>query len=770
MAAKDKEIKKLEDLGTWSNKLKAMDLPSGAKALDSMVAANAKVATFAPVAKFTSIRLLVALAGKHSYHVHQADVDSPFVQARLDPSEAVCMKLPEGMRELESYVGFILKLNKALYGLRQSARLWSLKHSYIGLYVDEVLLVGPDLDEFQHVRDHLHGLYGIKDLGQSDLLLGIRVTFVDGGIHLSVRRYLEAMIERFSLTGCKTLSTPMETNLKVIGCLLYTMLACRPDICFAVSYLSRFTANPSPAAWNTIAHWAAVTNEECRNAIFGAEPHAAQGPDKIPPSVLQALWPAIEAQVCSIYRACLRLGYHPTCWKEALALALRKNNKPDYSLPNAYRPIALLCCLGKGLEKLVATRLGYLAEFAGLLPPEHFGGRPGRSCEDALHVVVDTIKTQWRLGNYVVAILLDVKGAYPNTTSARLQANLRRRGVPEEIVAFVASFMEDRTCRIILEGKISPLMPSDCGLPQGSPLSPILYLFYNADLLAALRTPHSTPTGWVDDTAVIVYGPDPSEVSCRANLLMGRVEMWCGGHDSDMDAAKSHVIPLPRPSVRSRTLPPPPIFLNSIPIPISEHAVLLGVTLDSTLSFHHHVSAAVAKASKAIGGIARLVTSTKGISAKFTRQLVVACAYTRSDYASTLWYTPDRAKGLVKELSKIQRPALKLITGGFRNTALSALEYESFLLPTNLRLLRRSFRFTARLRTISPSHPLFDRVQLLLRTPPSTYPSPLSITLHSFPSLSLDVTIEQLRPSAVSPWEPNPQPPTFVAEPSTSAS
>ncbi|KAL8278909.1 hypothetical protein RQP46_008578 [Phenoliferia psychrophenolica] len=326
MAAKDKEIKKLEDLGTWS-KLKAMDLPSGAKALDSMFVFKVKrdkmgrttsfkarlvikgcgqregrdfKETFAPVAKFTSIRLLVALAAKHSYHVHQADVDSAFVQAELDPSEAVYMKLPEGMRDLEGYVGCILKLNKALYGLRQSARLWNLKvhqdlvdlgyrqtrtdacvyvldlpggqHSYIGLYVDDLLLVGPDLEEFQRVKDHLHGLYGIKDLGQADLLLGIRVTFVDGGIHLSVRRYLEAMIERFGLTGCKTLSTPMEHNLKLtkedgdvdhdlkhrylqaIGCLMYAMLACRPDICFAVSYLSRFAANPSPAAWNAVAH------------------------------------------------------------------------------------------------------------------------------------------------------------------------------------------------------------------------------------------------------------------------------------------------------------------------------------------------------------------------------------------------------------------------------------------------------------------------------------------------------------------------------------
>ena len=351
-----------------------------------------------------------------------------------------------------------------------------------------------------------------------------------------------------------------------------------------------------------------MSNEECRRAIFDAEPHAASGPDGIPPVVLQALWPAIEDVVCDIYRACLRLGYHPVAWKEALALALRKMNKPDYALPNAYRPIALLNCLAKGLEKIVASRLSYLATAAGLLLPEHFGGRPGRSCEDALHLLVDEIKAHWRQGDYVVVVLLDVKGAYPNTTSLKLQSNLLRRGVPRELVNFVASFMEDRTCRIILEGVTSELMPSDCGLPQGSPLSPILYLFYNADLLAALRTPFSSSTGWVDDTSVLVHGKTPELAVARANLLMGRVERWSRAHDSEMDAAKSHVLLLPRPSVRSRTPPPPPVFLNSIPIPVSDHAVLLGVTLDSTLSFHQHVSAAVAKASKAIGGIARLVT------------------------------------------------------------------------------------------------------------------------------------------------------------------
>ena len=118
-------------------------------------------------------------------------------------------------------------------------------------------------------------------------------------------------------------------------------------------------------------------------------------------------------------------------------------------------------------------------------------------------------------------------------------------------------------------------------------------------------------------------------------MTFARVERRSKAHnlemDLEMDAAKSHILLLPHASVRSRTPPPSPIFLNPIPIPVSNHTVLLGVTLDSILSFHQHISASVAKATKAIRGITHPVTCTKGISAQFTRQLVVACVYTCSD-------------------------------------------------------------------------------------------------------------------------------------------
>ena len=88
-----------------------------------------------------------------------------------------------------------------------------------------------------------------------------------------------------------------------------------------------------------------------------------------------------------IFAASIELGYHPQRWRSAKIVVLRKPGKPDYSLPGAYRPISLLNTLGKLLEAVIARRLSYLAEHYGLLPDTQFGGRPGRTTEQALLVL-----------------------------------------------------------------------------------------------------------------------------------------------------------------------------------------------------------------------------------------------------------------------------------------------------------------------------------------------------------------------------------------------
>jgi len=76
--------------------------------------------------------------------------------------------------------------------------------------------------------------------------------------------------------------------------------------------------------------------------------------------------------------------------------------------------------IGKLLATLAATDISYLAEKHAMLPAGQFGGRPGRSTTDAIHLLTHTIKDAWRSGKVTVALFLDVQGAFPNTVKERL--------------------------------------------------------------------------------------------------------------------------------------------------------------------------------------------------------------------------------------------------------------------------------------------------------------------------------------------------------------
>ena len=73
-------------------------------------------------------------------------------------------------------------------------------------------------------------------------------------------------------------------------------------------------------------------------------------------------------------------------------VVLRKPGKPDYETPKAYHPIALLCTIAKVLTVIVAEDLGWIVKEHQLIPPNHFGGHPGRTIMDALHYLVYKIK------------------------------------------------------------------------------------------------------------------------------------------------------------------------------------------------------------------------------------------------------------------------------------------------------------------------------------------------------------------------------------------
>lgn len=166
-------------------------------------------------------------------------------------------------------------------------------------------------------------------------------------------------------------------------------------------------------------------------------------------------------------------------WKVFGTITLRKPGKPDYSIPKAYRPIALEDTVSKVLESVVAKRLMHLVETGAVPFPDHAcGGRPGRTTTDALLYLVHRIKAAWRRGKIVSVVFKDISQAFPSVNHARLLHNLRKRGVPENLVRWIESFSRDRCTQLRFDDFESGAIPASTGVPQGSPLSPILYLLY----------------------------------------------------------------------------------------------------------------------------------------------------------------------------------------------------------------------------------------------------------------------------------------------------
>lgn len=132
-----------------------------------------------------------------------------------------------------------------------------------------------------------------------------------------------------------------------------------------------------------------LTLEEVEAAVIQSRSDKAPVLDEITFRVWKELWPVLGSVVLKLYRASLDLKHVPQRWRTAKIVVLRKPNKPEYSKPKAYRPVSLLETISKGLEAVVARRLSYLAETYRLLPENHFGGRPNRSAEQALNLLVE---------------------------------------------------------------------------------------------------------------------------------------------------------------------------------------------------------------------------------------------------------------------------------------------------------------------------------------------------------------------------------------------
>ena len=224
--------------------------------------------------------------------------------------------------------------------------------------------------------------------------------------------------------------------------------------------------------------YTSVDPSEVSTALSKCSNKSAPGPDHIPYGVWKYVHRASGSLIPALLDPLLRWGVHPTTLKKSLGIVLPKPGKKNYNDTSSYRIIALLPTLCKILERIVAFRLLPLAQASGLIHPNQCGSLPGLSTSDVVPALRHDIGTAHHRGLRATTLLLDVKGGFDNVNHSKLAQILKRAGIPRHLQAWVTSFLTERQVTLIFQGGPCNFLSVFMGSPQGSPLSPLLFLIY----------------------------------------------------------------------------------------------------------------------------------------------------------------------------------------------------------------------------------------------------------------------------------------------------
>jgi len=261
--------------------------------------------------------------------------------------------------------------------------------------------------------------------------------------------------------------------------------------------------------------WKKITNEDIRLALFDQSVEKAPGPDRLGFKAIRLLWEWDAARIIPIVKTSFRLGIHPRVWKEAKGVVIPKPNKPDYGVAKAYRVITLLNCLGKVVERVAANAIAEECERRQQLHDGQFGYRKRRSAIDAVGMLMKRVEVAWGRGKTAAVLLMDVKGAFPHVAKGNLIKRMEEMGFEADLVRWVECFMEERRVIMSMDGKEGESMDVETGVPQGSPVSPVLFVKYLSGLFGKVEAEEkecgSEGISFVDDVAWVVEGEDVGE-------------------------------------------------------------------------------------------------------------------------------------------------------------------------------------------------------------------------------------------------------------------
>ena len=386
------------------------------------------------------------------------------------------------------------------------------------------------------------------------------------------------------------------------------------------------------------------------------------GSDAVTHILLYKANPLGHRLILQLLNRCFEIEKLVASWKDADIAPIPKST-------TEHRPISLLTCISKLLERIILNRLLYrMTPFERNL----YGYQKGVGTQDALATLMHQITRKPKEKTY--CIFLDIEKAFELVNKEVILEALVKKGIKGKILKIIDDFLTDRRARVVYQGSYSTYHNLENGTPQGSVLSATLFNIAMNQRIQDINLEGVKILCYADDIVMVATESNKENLQKALNLLGENAEKYCLKISESKTKAMCFNGPQPNHQLR----------INDIQIEWVKDHKYLGILFDNRLSFNNHVQYILTKCHKRINVMKSLTTINKGAYAKVLITYYVTAVRSLIDYAAPVLTNISQKN--MQELQKIQNAAMRIALGAPKWTSIFNMHKETNLLPIKDRI------------------------------------------------------------------------------------
>lgn len=388
-------------------------------------------------------------------------------------------------------------------------------------------------------------------------------------------------------------------------------------------------------------HWRLITRDDVCRVIKNLKPSRSRDLYGFSNSLMKEISDLVAEPLALCINACLRDGVFPDFLKIARVCPIfKKGNRKD---PADYRPISLIPVLAKVIESLVAEQLSSFFESSGIFTRSQYGFRKGRSTVEAIDALVTDILNAFERREFAWGTFCDLSRAFDCVDHKILIEKLNFYGVEGSVLNFIGSYLSNRKQTVEVDGRWSPVVNVECGVPQGSIMGPLLFLIAINDL------PNNVDSNtyiYADDTTLIDSDSDVLAVGERARNSTKQASDWFSANGFLLNQSKTQMVVF---SLR-------PYSGDSL---VTNKAKFLGLIVDRDLSWAPHIDAVLDRLSRVNFLLSRLMCC---VPFEYVKSTYFALFQSVMSYGLMFWGNATKTG----EVLIMQKRAIRIMSGAGR--------------------------------------------------------------------------------------------------------